>query len=144
MPFSTVSLSELMNTQRALKAALISPLAISPIILIGAIINLIEQSFDMGILVVIIFFSLGALITVYALVFFVGLPIHYFLSVLNFQRWYIYVTAALLPAFIYCIINMLKNGAINQAVMVGALIYSVLAVLVSFLFWYIAVKSNVG
>ena len=65
MPFSTVSLSELMNTQRALKAALISPLAISPIILIGAIINLIEQSFDMGILVVIIFFSLGALIEVF-------------------------------------------------------------------------------
>jgi hypothetical protein len=132
-----------MNPQLALKAALISPLASLPIIMIAAVLSISEQGFDWGVLLVLVFLTLGFLVVIYIFVFIVGLPIHYFLSVLKLNHWSIYLTFGLISATIYPIFNMVsRETQAPSQVIISLLIIAASSILVSYSFWYIAVRPH--
>jgi len=87
-----------------------------------------------------VMFSFGFVLISYVLVLLVGLPIHWILSKFKAQHWSLYLAAGVAIALVYEYVSNYKLSPPYQET--GYMVSSACALVVSYSFWYLAVKSH--
>ena len=145
------ALCEKMNIERTFKAALISPWASLVFVVYVFVEDLLSQSAESlaniasqipGTLFVLFMFVFGFVGTAYLVVIFAGLPVHWVLSKLGINHWSIYLLLGLCIGLVWQFAALLGSNMPGQLQEAGYWAYAFNAVLVSSVFWHIAVNSH--
>jgi len=138
-----------MNIKRTLKAVIISPLASTGTVVYMLGEDLLSQcpsslasiaSQVPGTLFVMALFSFGFVGMSYLIVVFIGLPAHWILSKLSIKHWGIYMIVGLVVGLALQFSVYLVSNMPAQLRGSGYLLCGINSVLVSIVFWRIAVK----
>lgn len=138
-----------MNNERTLKAALISPWAslIFVVYIFGE--HLLTRNAEPlslsqipGTLFVLSMFVFGFVGTAYLAVIFAGFPVHWILSRLGIKHWVVYLLLGLCIGLAWQFVLLLGSNMPSQLQEAGYWSYAINAVLVSAVFWHIAVNSH--
>ncbi|KZY61707.1 hypothetical protein A3742_20970 [Oleiphilus sp. HI0071] len=140
-----------MNIERTFKAVLISPWASLVFVMYIFGEHLLTQSTESlssiasqipGTLFVLSMFVFGFVGTSYLVVVFAGVPVHWVLSKLGIRHWSIYLFLGLCIGLLWQFVLLLGSNMPSQLQEVGYLAYAINSVVVSLVFWYIAVNSH--